>query len=113
MIEQVNGRYINRYAELDKPFTVKGTQSYTSKTTGVIYESMILTQDGADFNFSVADTEIGAMKNFIGKDIYILRVQSIRQIQLSTVVYTEFRAYPSEYQVKGSHGSCQGCVALA
>ena len=23
MIEQVNGRYINRYAELDKPFTVK------------------------------------------------------------------------------------------
>lgn len=51
MIEQVNGRYINRYAELDKPFTVKGTHSYTSKTTGVIYESMILTQDGADFNF--------------------------------------------------------------
>lgn len=53
MIEQINGRYINRYAELDKPFTVKGTHSYTSKTTGVIYESMILTQDGADFNFSV------------------------------------------------------------
>ena len=71
MIEQVNGRYINRYAELDKPFTVKGTHSYTSKTTGVVYESMILTQDGADFNFSVADTEIGAMKNFIGKDIYV------------------------------------------
>ena len=63
MIEQVNGRYINRYAELDKPFT--------GKTTGVIYESMILTQDGADFNFSVADTEIGAIKNFVGKDIYI------------------------------------------
>lgn len=71
MIEQVNGRYINRYAELDKPFTVKSTHSYTSKTTGVIYESMILTQDGADFNFSVADTEIGAIKNFVGKDIYI------------------------------------------
>lgn len=71
MIEQVNGRYINRYAELAKPFTVKDTHSYTSKTTGVIYESMILTQDGADFNFSVADTEISAMKSFIGKDIYI------------------------------------------
>ena len=71
MIEQVNGRYINRYAELDKPFTVKETKAYTSKTTGTTYESMILTQEGADFNFSVADTEIGAMKNFIGKDIYI------------------------------------------
>ena len=71
MIEQVNGRYINRFAELDKPFTVKETKAYTSKTTGATYESMILTQDGADFNFSVADTEIGAMKNFIGKEIYI------------------------------------------
>lgn len=87
MIEQVNGRYINRYAELDKPFTVKGTHSYTSKTTGVIYESMILTQDGADFNFSVADTEIGAMKNFIGKDIYIYLACTIH------LVSTAFSSY--------------------
>ena len=53
MIEQVNGRYVNRYAELDKPFTVKETKAYTSKTTGATYESMILTQGGADFNFFV------------------------------------------------------------
>ena len=85
MIEQVNGRYINRYAELDKPFTVKGTHSYTSKTTGIIYESMILTQDGADFNFSVADTEISAMKNFttllvnIAFSSCIYRVSSLSQ----------------------------------
>lgn len=71
MIEQINGRYINRYAELDKPFTVKGVKSYVSNTTGVTYESMILTQDKVDFNFAVADTELGAMKNFVGKDIYI------------------------------------------
>ena len=71
MIEQVNGRYINRYAELDKPFKVKGVNSYTSKSTGAVYESMILTQDGADFNFAVADSEIGSMKNFIDKDVYI------------------------------------------
>ena len=71
MIEQVNGRYIDRYAELDKSFTVKRVNSYTSKKTGATYESMILTQDGAEFDFSVADSEIGAMKNFIGKEIYI------------------------------------------
>ena len=87
MIEQVNGRYINRYAELDKLFTVKGTHSYTSKTTGVIYESMILTQDGADFNFSVADTEIGAMKNFIGKDIFLACITLLVNIAFSSCIY--------------------------
>lgn len=71
MIEQINGRYVNRYAELDKPFIVKGSSVYTSRKNGVSYESIVLTQGKADFNFAVSDTEIASLKNFIGKEVFI------------------------------------------
>ena len=70
MFEVRNGIYINRYAELDKPFLFKGVDEYKSKN-GNVYRSAILEQDGAEFKFSVNDTELSAMEKFVGKEIFI------------------------------------------
>lgn len=71
MIEQVNGRYINRFAELDKTFIVKGSKIYHSNSSGADYESFIFAQDGVDFNFSVEQHEHEQLKQFIGKEVFL------------------------------------------
>lgn len=71
MIENINGRYVNRFAELDKTFIVKGSKVYHSKSSGSDYESFIFTQDNVDFDFSVEQCEHEQLKKFIGKEVFL------------------------------------------
>ncbi len=70
MIKEVNGRYVNYYAETNKPFKVERVEVYKGKND-IEYPSVVLLQDEIEFKVSCEKSEYDVLSGIVGSEVYV------------------------------------------